>query len=88
MCAQHWRKEDPPATTVGELSPEDLGGRIVIRTGDFIGTVYGTLLAAFPHPTLVHFSCVQVQGKKLLTLRNDTEAIVVDDLRPDVHRNN
>lgn len=77
-----WRQGDPPATMVGELSPNDLGGRVVIRTGDFLGTVYGTLIGIEPHPSLVAFSCVQLQGKRLLTLRNDLETIVVDDLGP------
>lgn len=76
-----WRQDDPPATIVADLKPEDFGARVVIRSGDFLGTVYGTLLGVSPHPTLVAFTCVQLYGKKLLTFRNDLEAIVVDDLR-------
>lgn len=72
-----WRETDPPATTVGELSPDDVGKRVVIRSGDFLGTVYGTLLAVSPHSNLVSFTCVQLYGKKALTFRNDLEALVV-----------
>lgn len=77
-----WRKEDPPSTTVGDLSPEDFGGRVVIRSGDFLGTVIGLLLDAHAHPSLVKFTTVHLLGKKPLTFRNDLEVIVVDDLQP------
>lgn len=77
-----WREEDPPTTTVGELSPDDCGGRVVIRSKEFLGTVCGTLLDVHPHPSLVHFTSIQLLGKKILTFRNDIEAIVVDELRP------
>lgn len=75
---QPWRQSDPPPTQIGKLTPEDVGKRIVIRSGDFLGTVYGTLLAVYPHKSLVHFTCVQLYGKKELTFRNDTETLVVD----------
>lgn len=75
-----WRKNDPPATKVGELSPEDLGGRIVIRAAS--QTLYGTLVGVQPHPSLSGFSLVQLKGKPVALLRDDFEAIVVDDLRP------
>lgn len=77
-----WRKEDPPASTVGELGPDDFGGRVVIRSGNFLGTVIGTLLDVNAHPSLVHFTTVQLLGKKPLTFRNDMEVIVVDELHP------
>lgn len=77
-----WRKEDPPTTTVGELGPDDFGGRVVIRSGDFLGTVIGTLLDVQPHPSLVCFTTVRLLGKKSLTFRDDIEVIVVDELHP------
>lgn len=77
---RNWRKHDPPDTTVGQLGPDDFHKRVVIRSGEFLGTVYGTLLDVQPHPNLVHFTTVQLYGKKLLTFRDDMEAIVVDDL--------
>lgn len=73
-----WRKEDPPATTVGELSPDDFGCRVVIRSGEFLGTVYGTLLGVRPHANMRHFTTIQLYGKKELTFRNDWEVIVLD----------
>lgn len=73
-----FRATDPPATTVGGLTPDDVGCRVVIRSGDFLGTVYGTLLDVHPHENLVRFTCVQLYGKKLLTFRNDMEAVVLD----------
>jgi hypothetical protein len=73
-----WRVDDPPAKTVADLVPEDIGKRIVIRSGDFLGTVYGTLLGICPHPSLVAFTGVQLYGKKELTFRNDMEALVLD----------
>lgn len=82
---RNWRKEDPPSTTVAELGPDDFGNRVVIRSGEFLGTVYGTLLDVQAHPSLVHFTSVQLYGKKLLTFRDDTEVIVVNELH---HREN
>jgi hypothetical protein len=79
---RRWRENDPPEKTIADLTPEDFGRRVVIRSGDFLGTVCGTLLLVHPHPTLVAFTCVQLYGKKLLTFRNDMEVIVVDDLTP------
>lgn len=73
-----WRTDDPPAKTVADLVPEDFGKRVVIRSGDFLGTVYGTLLGVYPHPSLVAFTTVQLYGKKELTFRNDMETLVVD----------
>lgn len=75
---RRWRDDDPEPTNIGLLSPEDLGKRIVIRSGDFLGTVYGTLLGVTPHPNLLHFTSVQLYGKKELTFRSDTEVIVLD----------
>jgi hypothetical protein len=76
---RNWRKEDPPARTVGELSPEDLGGRVVIRAAS--GTIYGTLFSVSASH-IPNFSIVQLMGKAPMTVRDDFEAIVVDDLRP------
>lgn len=73
-----WRFDDPPAKTVGELGPEDLRHRVVIRTKEFMGTIYGTLVGVHTHPALVHFTCVQVHGKKELVIRDDTEVVVLD----------
>lgn len=77
-----WREDDPPAKTIADLTPEDFGYRVVIRSGDFLGTVCGTLLLVYPHPSLVAFTCVQLFGKNLLTFRSDMEVIVVDELTP------
>lgn len=73
-----WRADDPPSKTVADLAPEDFGKRVVIRSGDFLGTVYGTLLGVNPHLSLTAFTTVQLYGKKELTFRNDMEALVVD----------
>lgn len=73
-----WREDDPPAKTVGDLAPGDFGKRVVIRSGDFLGTVYGTLLTVNPHTSLRAFTTVQLYGKKELTFRNDMEALVVN----------
>lgn len=73
-----WRVDDPPAKTVADLGPEDFGKRVVIRSGDFLGTVYGTLLWTERHAALVHFTTVQLYGKKELTFRNDMETLVID----------
>jgi hypothetical protein len=75
-----WRLEDPPATTVGELSPDDLGGRVVIRAA--MGTIYGDLVGIRPHPSIPGHSLVGIEGKPVLALRDDFEAIVLDDVRP------
>lgn len=75
---RQWREDDPPETTVGELGPDDLYRRVVIRSKDFLGTIYGTLVGVHAHPHLVHFTCIQIHGKKELTLRDDVEAIVLD----------
>lgn len=75
---QPWRITDPPPITVAELSPDEVGKRIVIRSGDFLGTVYGTLVGVNPHRNLVAFTTIQLHGKRELTFRNDTEALVVD----------
>lgn len=80
---RQWRHDDPPASTVGELSPEDLGGRVVIRTA--VGTLYGTLIGVQPHPSLPGFSLVNIERKPTMALRDEFEAIVVDDLRPRRH---
>lgn len=74
---RHWRADDPDPTTIGELTPDQFGKRIVIRSGDFLGTVYGTLLGVAPH-VLVHFTTVQLYAKKELTFRNDMEVLVLD----------
>lgn len=73
-----WRIEDPEPTTVGELTPEQIGARIVIRSRDFLGTVYGTLLGVQAHPGFTHFTTVQLWKKKELTFRNDTEVLVLN----------
>lgn len=73
-----FRETDPPAKTVSELAPDDIGHRVVIRSGDFLGTVYGTLLAVHPHDSLTRFTCVQLYAKKLLTFRDDMEVVVLD----------
>lgn len=78
-----FRETDPPSKTIGELTPEDYNKRLVIRSGDFLGTVYGTLLSAAAHPNLRQFTIVQLWQKKELTFRNDMEALVLDDeIRP------
>lgn len=77
---RRWRQEDPPATRVGELTPDDLGGRVVIRAA--MGTVYGDLVGIRPHPSIPGFSLVGIEGKPVLALRDDFEAIVLDDVRP------
>lgn len=73
-----WRRSDPPPITVGDLTPDEVGKRVVIRSGDFLGTVYGTIIGVNPHRNLVKFTTIQLYGKKELTFRNDTEALVVD----------
>lgn len=73
-----FRDSDPEPKTVGELGPDDIGKRIVIRSGDFLGTVYGTLLGVHPHARLVNFTAVQLIHKRELTFRNDTDAVVLD----------
>lgn len=75
-----WRKTDPEPKEVCELTPEDFGARVVIRSGEFLGTVCGTLMDVYAHSALVHFTCVQLSGKKLLTFRNDIEVIVMESL--------
>lgn len=74
-----FRETDPPAKTIGDLAPEDYNKRVVIRSGDFLGTVYGTLLSAKAHPSLRQFTIVQLWQKKELTFRNDMETLVLDD---------
>lgn len=78
---RNWRETDPPSTTVDQLSPDDFGKRVVIRSGNFLGTVYGTLLDVHPHPTLSsRFTCVMLYGKRLLTFRNNMEVVVLDEV--------
>lgn len=75
-----FRETDPQAKKIADLSPDDFGKRIVIRSGDFLGTVYGTILSVHAHRNLVHFTTVQLWQKKELTFRNDTEVVVLDDV--------
>lgn len=76
--SRNWRVDDPEPTTVGELGPDEIGARIVIRSRDFLGTVYGTLLGVEAHSGFVNFTTVHMWKKKELTFRNDTEVIVLD----------
>lgn len=80
LLSRNWRKNDPPRKTVDDLDPGDFHKRVVIRSGEFIGTVCGVLLDTHPHPSLVHFTCVQLYGNKLLTFRDDVEVIVLSGL--------
>lgn len=73
-----FRIDDPESVKVSDLGPDDVGKRIVIRSKEFVGTVYGTLIGVHPHGNLVHFTTVQLFGKKELTFRNDTEAVILD----------
>jgi hypothetical protein len=73
-----FRANDPAPTTISKLSSGDYGRRVVIRTGEFLGTVCGVLLEAHPHSSLRQFICVQLREKKELTLRGDMEVIVLD----------
>jgi hypothetical protein len=73
-----FRENDPDPKLVGELGPDEIGKRVVIRSGSFLGTVYGTLLGVHPHGNLVHFTSIQLIHKKELTFRNDTEVVVLD----------
>lgn len=73
---RRWRADDPPAKTIGTLGSDDIGKRVVIRSGNFIGTVYGTLLEVREH-VMVHFTTVILAGRKPLTLRNDIETLVL-----------
>lgn len=73
-----FRQTDPDPKLIDELGPEDFGKRIVIRSGDFLGTIYGTLLGVHAHRNLVAFTTIQLWQKKELTLRNDTEVVVLD----------
>jgi hypothetical protein len=75
---QRWRETDPAPTTLGELTPDDYYKRVVLRTKDFIGTVYGTLLHTAPHTGFQNFTTIQLWNKRELTLRNDTECLVLD----------
>lgn len=73
-----FRADDPPPKEIGELGPADLGKRVVIRSRDFLGTIYGTLLGVHAHGSLVHFTTVQLWQKRELTFRDDTEIVVLD----------
>lgn len=73
-----FRASDPDPKVVMELTPDDVGKRIVIRSGDFLGSIYGTLLGVNAHKSLVHFTSIQLYGKKELTFRDDTEVLVLD----------
>lgn len=73
-----FRLTDPDPTEIGKLGPDTIGKRIVIRSRDFLGTVYGTLVGVNPHGNLVHFTSIQLMNKKELTFRNDTEVVVLD----------
>lgn len=75
---RQWRIDDPEPETVGSLTPDQIGARIVIRSRDFLGTVYGTLIGVHPHPGFMHFTTVQLWKKKELTFRNDTEVLVLN----------
>jgi hypothetical protein len=72
-----FRQSDPPSTTVGGLSPEMKGCRVVIRSKKFLGTVCGVVENVSPHPTLSRFTTVRLSGKLPLTFRNDTECLVI-----------
>lgn len=63
---------------VADLGPDHFGQRVVIRSRDFLGTVCGILLYAYPHPTLINFTCVKLVGKSILTFRSDVETLVVE----------
>jgi hypothetical protein len=77
MVRGGWRHDDPPATTVGKLNPDCFGRRIVIRSGDFLGTLCGILVGASAHPSLSGFSNVLLHGQRKITLRDDTEALLL-----------
>jgi hypothetical protein len=72
-----FRDSDGPSITVGELSEAHIGHRLVIRSGDFLGTVMGTL-ADVHGSRMLHFTTVQLEGKKEITFRNDTPVLVLN----------
>lgn len=73
-----FRESDPEPKTIGDLTPDDFGKRLVIRSRDFLGTVYGSLLGIKAHGSLVNFTTISLWQKKELTFRNDTEVVVLD----------
>lgn len=61
---------------VDDLSPDQFGKRVVIRSAN--GSVCGVLLYTHPHPSLIHFTCVKLVGKIVLTFRSDLDTVVVE----------
>lgn len=76
--ARTWREDDPSPTTVDLLSPDQFGKRVVIRSQQVAGTIYGTLLESSPHETMIDFTVIHLYQQTPYLLRNDTEAIVLD----------
>lgn len=72
-----YRQEDSPRR-VGDLGPDDFFKRVVIRSKDLAGTIYGTLLDAHSHPTVLGHTLIQMHGKKELILPDDMEAVVLE----------
>jgi hypothetical protein len=73
-----WRRDDPPSVGLAQLTPDDFGKRVIIRSEHELGTVFGTLWSVSPHPTLSGYLRVQLHNSRPLVLRADLEAVVVD----------
>lgn len=73
-----WRQHDPDPTVVSQLNPDQFGKRVVIRSHDVVGTVYGTLLESAPHDSMPDFTVIHLFQQTPYLLRNDTEVIVLD----------
>jgi hypothetical protein len=60
------------------LGPDEIGKRVVIRSGDFLGTLCGVLVGVSPHISLGNFTNVQFSMGRPVALRDDMETLLLD----------